>query len=219
MRKLSLVTTAVFFLCAYGANASMIVSTGNNPQQPGEQNVLLTLNSSGNTIFGVTNQSSTVVQFTSPSMLTATSNGQSLIAASTGSFGSMTISLPASYTFTDLIFALDLPGNGTSCSACVSFSASANETNNTKATDTSPTFNLGPGNNFFTALAQGGETFNNFTITSTSGLADIRQTRISGVVVPGGVPQGAVPEPSSIALMCGGGGLFLLLRKRLARAS
>jgi hypothetical protein len=214
MKIPTLIFVTFLTLCVAGANASIIVATGNNPSGT-EQNVLLTSGATGSTISGTTNQSNTVVNITSSTQLVADASGQSTITASVGSFNNITIGIASGSIFTDLIFAVDVAGNGTSCASCLTFTANANETNNTVSTVTAPgTFGAGPGTSFFTATATNGETLNSFTLTSSSPLADIRQIRISGVSSPGG-GTGAVPEPSTYLLVAAGVGLIAIGRKKI----
>jgi hypothetical protein len=216
MKLLTLTVVTFLTLCVAGANASIIVSPGNNPSGT-EENVLLTLGATGTTITGVTNTSNVGVNITSSTSLVADASGQSIITAAAGSFNNITIGIASGSVFTDLIFAVDVAGaGGASCTGCLTFSANANETNNTVATVTAPgTFSAGPGTSFFTATATGGETLNSFTITSTSPLADIRQIRISGVTSGGGTGGNPVPEPSTYLLMAAGVGLIAIGRKKI----
>jgi hypothetical protein len=203
-------------MCVAAANASIIVSTGNSPSGT-EQNVLFSSGTSGTTITGTTNQTNTTVSFASSTSLSADASGQSMITATSGSFNNITIGVPSGTVFTDLIFALSLTGNGTSCASCLTFTASANEPNGTVTSVTAPgTFGLGPGTNFFTATATSGETLNSFMITSTSPLADLRQVRISGIPTGGGGTGGSpVPEPATYLLMGAGVGLIAIGRKKI----
>src|SRR3954452_20009303 len=66
------------------ARAGITFTLGNHPQ-PGEENVLLNKGDTGMTIFGTTNQSGIIVQFSSTQTLLATPAGQATIEAVNGS--------------------------------------------------------------------------------------------------------------------------------------
>src|SRR5438477_12250996 len=79
----------VLFLFGAIASASTIVLTGNNPE-PGEQNVLLNgISGPGTLITGTTNQSNTLVDFTTTNnnIVVAGPNGQSFITGAGGGNG------------------------------------------------------------------------------------------------------------------------------------
>src|SRR3954447_2888830 len=86
--------------------ADIIFTLGNNPQ-PGEENVLLNKGTSGNTVFGETNQSHTLVQFDSTQTLLEPANGQARIEATDGTvqigLTNVTITVPTG-TYGDIIF-------------------------------------------------------------------------------------------------------------------
>src|SRR5690242_84504 len=146
------VAVCLFFTST--APASLIVSPGNNPG-PNEENVLLNgVSGPGTLITGTTNQSNVQVKFTSTNQLIGNPNGESFITGAGdgtgvngGTFSNITISLANSATFTDLIFALNLPptGDTSSCSACVKYSV----TGTANGSGTLPG-TIGPGTTFFT---------------------------------------------------------------------
>src|SRR4051794_10098024 len=71
-------TALASVLSVGAANASVIFTPGNNPQ-PGEQNIQFGLQQTGTTIVGETNQSNTLVQFTSSQSLTTGGVGQAFL--------------------------------------------------------------------------------------------------------------------------------------------
>src|SRR5262245_10453281 len=60
--------------------AGIMFQLGNNPQ-PNEENVLLNTGTTGNTVFGVTNQSNIQVRFDSTQTLLLPANGQARVEA------------------------------------------------------------------------------------------------------------------------------------------
>ena len=109
------------------AQAQVTLTPGNNPQQPDEQNVLLNNGMTGTTIFGLTNQTQTVVRFTSTTdTLTAPAGGQARVDAVDGILNNVQVSVPGG-TFADLIFNALIGGQPTVGSGTLSIVA------NTKA--------------------------------------------------------------------------------------
>src|SRR5437588_9748942 len=87
------------------AQATVMFTPGNNPQQPGEENILFATQQTGTTITGVTNQSNTSVQFTSTQTLMTGGVGQAFlqaVAPATTITGAITFSIPG-LGFTDFI--------------------------------------------------------------------------------------------------------------------
>src|SRR5437763_9047972 len=88
--------------------ADIIFTLGNNPQQPGEENVLLNSAATGSTVTGTLNQSGLLVNFHSITQtLVEPANGQARIEATSGGdqVALMDISFAlAGGTFTDAIF-------------------------------------------------------------------------------------------------------------------
>src|ERR1051325_3525234 len=64
---------------APNAHANVIFTLSNNPQQPGEQNILFGSQQTGTTINGATNQTNTPVRFTSTQSLTTGGQGQAIL--------------------------------------------------------------------------------------------------------------------------------------------
>jgi hypothetical protein len=163
------------------ASATITIEAGNNPQ-PGEQNILLN-QGTGTTVTGNTNMSGTLVNFSSSTgqTLIANSSGQAFISTNNngGLLTSINVSSPGN-TFTDFIANPHQSGAFT-----VSVKANDGTFNDS--------FGGGPGENFVTILAQGGETISSVAFTSSAGFSEFQQPRISGI--------SAVPEPGTWAMM------------------
>ncbi|HWU37845.1 MAG TPA: hypothetical protein VN203_09325, partial [Candidatus Acidoferrum sp.] len=155
-RLLTVVVVGAAILATTGvAQATVIFTLGNNPQQPGEENIQFQSAQTGTTITGVTNQSSTAVQFTSTGSLTVQGQGQ----ASLGATGGGAITNPvtfsvAGHTFLDYIFN---PQNGAG-TATVTVLA-----NDGMFTDS---LALGNGSNFLTITTTNNETLSAVTISA-----------------------------------------------------
>ena len=203
LKSLGFSITAVAVFCISLANITkadtVTFTTGNNPQ-PNEENVLLNSGTMGSSVFGTTNQTNIMVQFTSlTDTLTEPSNGQARIEALDGTLNSVTISVPGG-SFEDIIFN-PFFGSGT---ATVTATTVSNEV-------FTFSYALGNGQNFLTILDSGG-TFSSVNISAPDGFTDLRQVRISGAQLISSTP---VPEPATL-LLFGSGlvGAGALLRKR-----
>ena len=171
---------------------------GNNPQ-PNEENIMLNTGTSGASVFGTTNQSNIMVQFSSiTDSLTEPANGQARVEPVDGLLNNITISIPGG-SFGDLIVN-PFFGSGTATVTAVS------------TTNVTSTFSyaLGNGQNFLTIIDTNG-TLSSVTISAPGGFQDLRQPRISGAQL---VTE-AVPESATLLLL--GSGLLGLgwsLRKK-----
>jgi len=169
-------------------HATITFTLGNNPQ-PNEENILLNSGVSGLTVTGTGNTSNLTVNFTSTETLTAPSSGQARIEAVDGLITSpLSITVPGG-TYTDLIIN---PFNG---------GAGAGVATITVLEPVGPpstfSYSLGPGQNFVTIVASGGEVISTTTITTTQGFGDLRQPRISGAALT----LVRVAEPGSVLLL------------------
>lgn len=146
----------------------------------------------GNTVQGLTNQTSTVFDFTGAGeSLSTPALGQARIEGTDGDLTALTITphVPGT-TFTSLIFNLNANSDG-------SVTITADRKGEAPI---SGTFDISKnGQNFFQIVASNNEVLTDVSFTSTAQLADVRQVR-AGVT--------AVPVPASVL---GGMGLLGLL--------
>lgn len=203
-------------LCV-GSPALAAIDIHNAPGaiQPHE-NVLLTPGT-GQSVFGETNHTHSDVTFMSLADgvdLGVFSNGQARVEAIDVPLDTLTFFLTDGGTFDTVEFDLHKAANATG-SVTVTFLGSF------AGGSTSQTFDLGNGNNWFSAETTGGDHISS-VIFDTSGLGvdDLRQVRLGGILGADGSP-GAVPEPASWALMLGGfgvvGGAMRHRRRAIAR--
>jgi len=185
---LLLVLTAILVCSGISAKADSVTFTlGNNPQQ-NEENVLLNSGTTGNPVFGLTNQTQLQVRFSSTTdTLVEPSSGQARVEALDALVNNITISIPNG-TFTDIILN-PFFGSGTATVTVLT----ANSQTFTFS------YSLTNGNNFLTIVAASGTQIASVTVNAPGGFTDLRQPRISGAALN-------VPEPASIILL--GVGLF-----------
>jgi hypothetical protein len=216
---LAAIGLAALSLAVVPARAQIIISAGNNPQ-PNEENVLLNNGTTGNPVFGMTQQSNIQVSLSSVTgqTLTEPSSGQARVEAISGltqvALTSLLVGIPGPGSFEDLIFNASVTG-GVGGSGTIRIEASPVG----GGASTSADFNLGNGSNFFTVIGINGVRIESVQITSLTGdgMTDVRQIRISGASETGR-PPASVPEPGSYALLGGLAvpGAAMLLRRRRA---
>jgi hypothetical protein len=168
-------------------HATATFTLGNHPQT-GEENILLNTGGTGSTVFGTTNTSALSVAFSSSTdTLTEPSAGQARVEAQDLLVNNISIAVPGG-TYTDLI--INPFNGGVASDAVVSVL-----TSDGLFVFTYPS--LGPGENFLTIVASGGELILSTTIDSEGGFADLRQPRISGAALT----TRPIPEPGSVLLL------------------
>ncbi|MGH9882411.1 MAG: PEP-CTERM sorting domain-containing protein, partial [Pyrinomonadaceae bacterium] len=154
----SLFTFAALSLAAaVSARADVVILTGNIPQI--DQNVLLNSGLSGNSIFGLTNQTRLSVRFSSNENIFSPANGQARIEALDGSFTTLTVDLNGG-SFTSLILNLDASVNGTVNFVVNEVGGQVNNFNNL-AVD-------GNGQNFFTIVASNNQRILSVTFSAAT---------------------------------------------------
>ncbi|NTZ42684.1 PEP-CTERM sorting domain-containing protein, partial [Altererythrobacter sp. SALINAS58] len=172
----------------------MIIYDSPGAVQPSENVLFQTANQTGTTVEGVTNQTNTMVFFTSNEPLRTTgSEGQSRLGAVDGSLDQVLFGLSdMQLTFTEAEFNLF---NAFPDTSTVTITLSSGLTQ---------TFDLAPnGQNFFGVRATDGDTLTSVNFnTNGSGVSDLRQVRIGGI----SSQIGAVPEPTTWAMMLFGFG-------------
>lgn len=199
------------------ARAGVIFSDGPGGVQPDEQ-VLVPIGQSGQTIFGVTQQSGATVLFNDAvgdEVLTTTSlRGAPRIDSADGLFASLRVSLA------DGLFFTEFEANPLFATTGLSFVVGVLDSV-TGMVDYEM-FTSRNGNNFFGVTATEGTLFRFIDIVGpANGIAEVRQLRIGGIT-EGGAVTPPVPEPGTLALL-GTGAVGLLLgayrRRRGAAAA
>jgi hypothetical protein len=208
MRALFYVTALALCLWPASSQATITFQLGNNPQ-PDEENVLLNQGTSGNTIFGLTNQSALTVQFDSTQTLLDAPQGQARIEATDGAnqigLTNVTITVPNG-TYGDIIFNPTITGTVGEAGGTLSVDVTDNF-----AVVHQFEYELGNGNNFLTIIALDDQMIVSTTVSYNlpEGFSDLRQIRISGVQLD------AVPEPGTLALVGISLALFAVRRRRV----
>lgn len=241
MRKLHLsgaLTALAVLLVAIPASGQATLTPGNNPQ-PGEANVLFNdpLTTSGPEVIATTNTSPEFhVHFTNELSGTGASNGFTVNANNTGgqakifdglndgqgtdktnliSALTITVTDGTSVPWKDLIFDAHVDGLDLNPPPRDLTVTATTTGGTTPGTQTFTAQSLGNGNNFFTLVADGNAVLTSVTLSTTNGVLDYEQFRLSfgeGVTV--------TPEGSSLALLLPGliplG--FILRRRRSNKA-
>jgi hypothetical protein len=203
MNRVSLLAAGGIGALLIGTPAFATITIFSSPPFPPNppENVLLNTGTTGLTVVGTTNQTGTLVNFTGTETLTEPANGQARIEAVDGGFNSLMIALAnPNLGFGAIEFNLDAAANGT---ANLTFTDQF-------GTAFSGSFAISQnGQNFFNAVASGGEVIKNVSISTTVNLADVQQVRLGSVL------SAVIPEPGTWAMMIlGMGGLGTALRSR-----
>jgi len=188
------------------ARADIQFLAGNNPQ-PDEQNVLFNgatdIGGPATTVTGHLNGTGNSVSFTSTSFLTTPAIGQARIEACTSTDLASCNTSQNPVTFTDLMVSLTEPPGGVftdfifNLDASMDGSLTVTDTEGNGTIQTSSLLGLNQsGQNFYTVVAINGQDIRSVSLSSTAGLTDANQLRVSGVA---GLV--AVPEPGSIVLL------------------
>jgi hypothetical protein len=194
----------VAFCAASPAAATISIYNSAGAVQP-DENVLFT-DSAGHVVLGETNQTHSSVSFASAANvdLNAYASGQARVAAAGGPLDTLKFFLTDGGSFNSVEFDLHKADNSTG-RVTVTFLGSFGAT--------SRTFDLGGGNNWFSAKTDGGDTISTVTFdTDGLGVDDIRQIRLGGIT-------SAEPEVASWVMMVGGfGAIGAVLRNRRRQA-
>ena len=226
MRKFTLLAAAALAAMAVPASATITIS---DKQQVGQgQTIQFPVQPNGTTIIGLTNQTSTSVTFTS--VFTGTTQGgtpfagtgQTLTAPSAGQARIEAVGSNGSQTpLNSLLIALTAPGTNFGYIEFNLFGGGQFTTATSVVITGLDQFGqaftithaIGSGENFFSALATGGERITNISFnTPTGGVTDIRQIRINTDqnIIP-------LPEPGTWGMMILGFGAAGIAIRRSRR--
>lgn len=189
-------------LSSVPASAMITIFTGPGAVQPNENVQFQGPPPSGLNAFGVTNQSSTLVTFTGVEPLATFAQGQARISGADGNLSQLSFGLDPDLGFTAVEF--NIFGTGaTATEVMLNFTDQF-------GTSFGGTYQIGNGQNFFSALASDNQFITNVSLLLDGAVQDVRQIRIGGIGSTGGGgenPGGVIPEPASWAMMMAGFGL------------
>lgn len=199
--------TLAIVLAAAPASASITIYSTPGAVQP-DQNVLFHgLPPTGNSAFGVTNQTNNLVTFTGIEPLATFASGQARISALDEGLSQLSFALDAGLGFKEVEF--NIFGTGaTADEVTLSFTDQF-------GTVFSDTFGIGNGQNFFSARAFDEQLITLVSFTLNGDVQDARQFRIGGIQ-----EIGVIPEPQTWALLLAGFGLVgVAMRRRKSMPS
>jgi hypothetical protein len=201
--------TALAFALAAPANAAITIYNSAGHVQPPE-NVLLNNDSTGTTVFGLTNNTDTSVSFLSLAngvTLIAPAGGQARVEAVGSALDTLRFFLTNGQRFGEVEFDLHKATGATGNVTVTFFGSFGTEVR---------TFDLGNGNNWIAAETSGGDLITAISFdTNGPGVDDIRQVRLGGITAVGT----AVPEPATWAMLLGGFGVVGASMRRRSRAA
>lgn len=201
---------------AVPASATITIYVGEPGQVQPDENVLFNqpgFGGTGNPVFGRTNQTSTSVTFLGTETLVG-NGGQARIEADDEGLNSLTFFLTdVTLGFKEVEFNISpLSGGGPfqPFGVTVSFYDNFGGVFSTSGVD------IGNGNNWFSAIALDDQWITKVVISTASDVSDVRQIRLGGV---GTIPTGAIPEPTTWAMLIAGFGLVgMAMRQRRSKA-
>ncbi len=212
MKHITLNLALVALIATFASTSShalVLISAGNTP---GGDNVLFNNNPpNGLQLSGILNNAqNTPVNFSSTQVLHA-NGGQARIEAANGAnLTNVSVFLNPGFGFTQYV------GNPFSATRNSNLTITVNsvDSNGVIEAPTVLVLPVGNGENFFTALASGGELITSVNLSNGS-FQDLRQNRLTGVQSLL-THQSAVPEPGSVALLVGSviTGVGVLVRRR-----
>src|SRR5215469_1742602 len=174
MRAKILGSALAALLLTASAYANVVFTLGNPGHQPGEENIMFHMATTGNPIFGFTNISNATVQFSSTTDTLRASGGQADIDAVDGFVNDILVTTPQ-HTFKDLII------NPFKDVADGDLHITVVANDGTYPMPPPFTYGKMTGQNFLFINATGSTEIKSVDIVSDSGFQDLKQPRISDI--------------------------------------